>query len=100
MRPVTHAEAYTKLHILLYTTIMNLITLLPKITGMSNWLYLLGALVLGAGFLYWSLAMIFSKKPSVGMDTFKYSIIYLMALFVIMLLDHYLLPMQPLPTGL
>jgi protoheme IX farnesyltransferase len=100
MLPVTHGEAYTKLHILLYTIIMILVTLLPYITGMFNWFYLLGALVLGAGFLYWSLAMIFSKKPSVGMDTFKYSIIYLMALFVIMLLDHYLLPMQPLPTGL
>lgn len=93
MLPVTHGEAYTKLHILLYTIIMILVTVLPYITGMFNWLYLLGALVLGAGFLYWSLAMIFSKKASVGMDTFKYSIVYLMALFIIMLLDHYLLPM-------
>ena len=93
MLPVTHGEAYTKLHILLYTIIMIIVTVLPYITGMFNWLYLLGALVLGAGFLYWALAMIFSKKPSVGMDTFKYSIIYLMALFVIMVLDHYLLPM-------
>lgn len=93
MLPVTHGEAYTKLHILLYTIIMIIVTVLPYVTGMFNWLYLLGALVLGAGFLYWALAMIFSKKPSVGMDTFKYSIIYLMALFVIMLLDHYLLPM-------
>lgn len=93
MLPVTHGVAYTKLHILLYTIIMILVTVLPFITHMFSWLYLLGALVLGAGFLYWSLAMIFSKKASVGMDTFKYSIVYLMALFVIMLLDHYLLPM-------
>lgn len=92
MLPVTHGVAYTKLHILLYTIIMILVTILPYLTGMFNWLYLLGALVLGAGFLYWSLAMIFSKKPSVSMDTFKYSIVYLMALFVVMLLDHYLLP--------
>lgn len=93
MLPVTHGEAYTKLHILLYTIIMIIVTVLPYITGMFNWLYLLGALVLGAGFLYWSLAMIFSKRASVGMDTFKYSIVYLMLLFIIMLLDHYLLPM-------
>ena len=92
MLPVTHGEQYTKLHILLYTVILVLVTMLPYITGMLNWLYLLGALVLGAGFLYWSLALMFSKKPSVGMDTFKYSIVYLMALFVVMLLDHYLLP--------
>ncbi|MGD8175266.1 heme o synthase [Marinimicrobium sp. ARAG 43.8] len=92
MLPVTHGERYTKLHILLYTVILVLVTMLPFITGMLNWLYLLGALVLGAGFLYWSLALMFSRKPSVGMDTFKYSIVYLMALFVVMLLDHYLLP--------
>jgi len=92
MLPVTHGEQYTKVHILLYTIILVLVSLLPYITGMLNWLYLLGASVLGAGFLYWSLAMLWSKKPSVGMDTFKYSIVYLMALFVIMLLDHYLLP--------
>lgn len=93
MLPVTHGEQYTKLHILLYTVILVLVTMLPYITGMLNWLYLLGALVLGAGFLYWSLALLLSKnKPNVGMDTFKYSIVYLMALFVIMLLDHYLLP--------
>lgn len=92
MLPVTHGEHYTKVHILLYTIILVLVTMLPYITGMLNWLYLLGASVLGVGFLYWSIAMLVSKKPSVGMDTFKYSIVYLMALFVIMLLDHYLLP--------
>ena len=98
MLPVTHGEAYTKLHILLYTIIMIVVSLLPYITGMFNLLYLLGALVLGAGFLYWALAMIFSKNPNVGMDTFKYSIIYLMSLFVIMLLDHYIFPMPAQPN--
>src|SRR5690554_886949 len=93
MLPVTHGVAYTKLHIFLYTIIMVLVTLLPFVMGMLNWLYLVGAVVLGAGFLAWSLVLIFSKSKSVGMDTFKYSIVYLMALFVIMLLDHYLLPM-------
>jgi len=92
MLPVTHGEQYTKLHILLYTIIMVLVTVLPFVTGMMNWLYLVGALVLGAGFIYWSLMMLFSKRENVGMDTFKYSIVYLMALFVVMLLDHYLLP--------
>ncbi|MDQ2076235.1 heme o synthase [Marinimicrobium sp. ABcell2] len=92
MLPVTHGEHYTKVHILLYTLILVLVTVLPYITGMLNWLYLLGALVLGAGFIYWSVVLLVSKKPSVGMDTFKYSIVYLMALFVVMLLDHYLLP--------
>jgi protoheme IX farnesyltransferase len=91
MLPVTHGEKYTKLHILLYTVLMIIVTVLPFVTGMSGWLYLLGALVLGAGFLYWAIVMMIGKKPNAGMDTFKYSIIYLMALFLVMLVDHYLI---------
>ncbi|MGH1373012.1 MAG: heme o synthase [Cellvibrionaceae bacterium] len=96
MLPVTHGEHYTKIHILLYTLILFAVTLLPYATGMLNWLYLLGAVVLGAGFLYWAVRLLLSKDSSLGMDTFKYSIIYLMALFVVMLADHYLLPPNPL----
>ena len=89
MLPVTHGEKYTKQSILLYTVIMLLVTLLPFATGMSGLLYLLGALALGAGFLYWAITMMIGKKPDAGMDTFRYSIVYLMALFIIMLIDHY-----------
>jgi len=99
MLPVTHGERYTKLHILLYTIILCLVTMLPYLTGMFNWLYLLGAVILGAGFIYWSLVMLFGNNPNSSMETFKYSIIYLMALFVVMLLDHYLLPVNPILAG-
>ena len=94
MLPVTHGVRYTKIHIVLYTIIMILVTVLPYVTGMFNWLYLLGALILGAGFLYWSVVMLLDKHPDAPMQTFKYSIIYLMVLFVVMLLDHYLLPVS------
>jgi len=93
MLPVTHGEKYTKIHILLYTLILFAVSLLPFATQMMNKLYLLGAVILGVGFIYYALSM-FGKNKNAGMDTFKYSIIYLMALFVIMLLDHYLLPVQ------
>jgi protoheme IX farnesyltransferase len=96
MLPVTHGVAFTKLHILLYTVIMFLITLLPYATRMSGPLYLLGAVVLGAGFLYWAIELLRDKNPNAPMETFKYSIIYLMALFVVMLLDHYLFPVSTL----
>lgn len=94
MLPVTHGEHYTKIHILLYTIIMVAVTMLPFATGMLNQFYLLGAVILGAGFIYHALRMLFSKNPNTGMDTFRYSIIYLMALFVIMLIDHYLFPVS------
>ena len=96
MLPVTHGVAFTKLHILLYTVIMILITLLPFATRMSGPLYLLGAVVLGGGFLYWAIELLRDKNPNAPMETFKYSIIYLMALFVIMLIDHYLFPVHTL----
>lgn len=92
MLPVTHGDAFTRLHILLYTVIMFLITLLPFVTRMSGPLYLLGAVVLGLGFLYWAVELMRNRNPRAPMETFKYSIIYLMALFVIMLADHYLFP--------
>ena len=94
MLPVTHGEHYTKLHILLYTFMMFAVTLLPFATGMFGWIYLLGALVLGGGFIYWSIVLLMGKQPNAAMDTFKYSIVYLMALFVVMLLDHYVLPLS------
>ena len=92
MLPVTHGERYTKLHIMLYTLIMFVVTLLPFVTGMFGWVYLLGAVILGSGFIYWSIVLLIGKQPNAAMDTFRYSIVYLMALFVVMLLDHYLLP--------
>ena len=91
MLPVTHGDRYTKLHILLYTILMLVVTLLPYLTGMSGWLYLLGALVLGAGFLYWAIRLYLDSDAALGMTTFKYSIIYLLALFAIMLVDHQLI---------
>jgi len=91
MLPVTHGVAYTKLHILLYTFILFAVSLLPFATAMLGWLYLLGAVVLGLGFVYWAVEMLRDRNPNAGMETFKYSIIYLMALFCIMLLDHYLI---------
>ncbi|QQD18352.1 protoheme IX farnesyltransferase [Spongiibacter nanhainus] len=92
MMPVTHGIAYTKLQTLLYTILLFVVTLLPFATGMSGPLYLLGAVCLGAGFIYWAVAMMRGKDPKAPMSTFKYSIIYLMALFIVMLLDHYLFP--------
>ncbi|MBV1931440.1 MAG: heme o synthase [Porticoccaceae bacterium] len=90
MLPVTHGERYTKLHTLLYTIVLIPVTVMPWLVGMSGWMYLLGALVLGGGFLYWAIVLMVSKKPDLGMATFKYSIVYLLALFAIMLIDHYL----------
>ncbi len=89
MLPVTHGEAFTRLHILLYTLIMVAVSLLPFAIGMSGWLYLAGALALGAGFLYWAVVLLLNRNPRAPIETFKYSIVYLMALFLVLLVDHW-----------
>jgi protoheme IX farnesyltransferase len=92
MLPVTHGEHYTKVHILLYTVILVVTSVLPFVIGMSNVFYLVSALGLGAGFLYWSLVLLTRNDPRVPMQTFRYSIVYLMLLFLALLGDHYLFP--------
>ncbi|HBO14592.1 MAG TPA: protoheme IX farnesyltransferase [Halieaceae bacterium] len=99
MLPVTHGEAFTKLHILLYTIIMFLITLLPFATRLSGPLYLAGALVLGGRFLWWAIVLMRGTNPRAAIMTFKYSINYLMLLFLVMLVDHYLFTPGQLPFG-
>lgn len=89
MLPVTHGEAYTKLHILLYTLIMFVVTMLPFLTGMSGVIYLVGATLLGARFLYWSVVLLRGSRADAAIKTFRFSITYLMLLFVVLLVDHY-----------
>lgn len=92
MLPVTHGVAFTKLHIMLYTLIMFAITLLPFVTRMSSWLYLAGAVILGARFIWLAGVLLWGDDRKAAIATFKYSITYLMALFLVMLVDHYLMP--------
>lgn len=90
MLPVTHGIRYTKLNVLLYTVLLLVVSILPFVVGMSGWLYLIGALLLGMRFLYWAYLLYRSEQPIVAMRTFRFSIIYLMLLFVFLLIDHYL----------
>ena len=88
--------AYIGNRIVQLIPVLFLISLLPYATHMSGPLYLLGALILGGGYLYWAIELLRDKNPRAPMEAFKYSIIYLMALFVIMLLDHYIFPVSAL----
>ena len=92
MLPITHGVAYTKLHIVLYTILLIISSVLPFVIGMSNVFYLVSALALGAGFLYWSLMMFWDRSPDAPIETFKYSILYLALLFLALLIDHYMMP--------
>ena len=90
MLPVTHGEHYTKVHILLYTCVLLAVSLLPFVIHMSGVLYLACALGLGARFLHWAWVLYRGTLPHAAINTFKYSIYYLFALFIALLVDHYL----------
>ena len=92
MLPVTHGVNYTRWQILLYTVLLVIATVLPWITGMSGLFYLGGALVLGVVFLWYAWRLLDPPDEFFAMRTFRYSIVYLMALFAFLLLDHWLLP--------
>lgn len=97
MLPVSYGVVYTRWQILFYTVLLFLVTLLPWITGMSSVFYLGGAIVLGAGFLYYAIRMMKPPSEAFAMQMFRYSIWYLMALFAFLLVDHWLLPGARLP---
>jgi protoheme IX farnesyltransferase len=98
MLPVTHGEAYTRLHIFFYTLILLAVSLLPFAIGMSGYLYLAGALALGGGFVYWAVVLLRNRNPRAPIETFKYSILYLMLLFGVLLVDHYIPTATPEPA--
>ena len=89
MLPVTHGNRYTELHILLYTLMLLAVSLLPFVTGMSGVLYLAGALALGLRFVLYAVRLLRGDDRRVALNTFKYSITYLMSLFVVLLVDHF-----------
>lgn len=89
MLPVTHGVRYTKLHILLYTFILLAVSLMPYVIQMSGPLYLVVALGLGLRFIDWAWALWRESRPHAAIKTFKYSLWYLLWLFVALLVDHY-----------
>jgi heme o synthase len=90
MLPVTHGVRFTRWQILFYSIILVLVTLLPWLTGMSGLAYLAGATVLNIGFLGYAVALMKSDDEQLSMQMFHYSVVYLMALFAFLLVDHYL----------
>ena len=89
MLPVTHGSEFTRKCILLYTVLLAAITLLPFATHMSGLLYLVGAVILNVVFISYSFRLYMNYSDMLARQTFSYSIVYLAALFALLLIDHY-----------
>lgn len=90
MLPVTHGVAYTRVQILLYTILLVIVSIFPYLIQMSGLLYLVAALVLGVMFLIHVWKMFDNDAEKQPIKTFVFSINYLMWLFGVMLVDHYI----------
>lgn len=89
MLPVTHGVAHTRLHVLLYSILLLIVTVLPSVTGMSGLIYLAIAMPMGLVFIYYAILMMRRQDAKTAMTTFWYSIVYITVLFAALLIDHY-----------
>jgi protoheme IX farnesyltransferase len=90
MLPVTHGKEYTRVQVLLYTLILFAVSLLPFAIRMSGWLYFVAALALGAVYVAYAVRIVTRYSDRLARSAFRYSIVYLAALFAALLVDHYL----------
>jgi len=90
MLPVTHGSDYTRLQVLLYTLILFGVSLLPYAVRMSGWLYLACAVALGLVYIGYAVRIRLAYSDRLARSCFRYSIVYLAALFAALLVDHYL----------
>ncbi|MBX9705406.1 MAG: heme o synthase [Gammaproteobacteria bacterium] len=88
MLPITHGIEYTKTHVLLYTGLLLVVGWLPYIVGASGIIYFIGSTILGVIFLYYAIRLKLSSDVRWGQRTFRYSIVYLALLFIVLLVDH------------
>lgn len=91
MLPVTHGQQFTRLHILLYSIALMATTALPYVIGMSGWLYLVCAMVLGALFVWYAWRLYLQYSDELSRKLFRFSILYLSLLFAALLVDHWLI---------
>lgn len=92
MLPVTHGSEFTRLHVFLYTIVLFAGTLLPFVYGMSGWIYLVSAVLLGLGFMGYAFKLWRQYSDDLARATFRFSIWHLSLLFAALLIDHYLSP--------
>ncbi|HET7791866.1 MAG TPA: heme o synthase [Rhizobacter sp.] len=93
MLPVTHGNEFTRLQVLLYTFVLFAATLLPFVFGMSGPIYLVSAVLLGAGFIGYAWKLWRQYSDALARSTFRFSILHLSLLFAALLVDHYLWPL-------
>jgi protoheme IX farnesyltransferase len=98
MLPVVNGARTTRWHVLAYTIVLVASSLLPWVLGYSGLIYGVSAVLLGAGFIYVSVRVMFDQQDEKGRSltrdgparqAFKYSLTYLFILFAALAVDHW-----------
>ena len=87
MLPVVAGAEKTRQHVLGYTAVLVLVSLLPWALGLAGPLFGLAALALGGGFLGYAVRLWRDRSQRTATRTFRYSIVYLFALFGALVVD-------------
>jgi protoheme IX farnesyltransferase len=88
MLSVTHGKEFTSLQMLLYTLLLTLVTLLPYLLHFSNEIYLIGSMLCNGVFIYLSIRLLIEQTTKRAQQTFRYSIVYLLLIFILIMLDR------------
>jgi protoheme IX farnesyltransferase len=89
MLPVVEPEGrVTSQQIVVYTLMLVPVSLLPTLIDMAGTVYLIGAVALGLGFLYFSLRAAVQRTTWQARRLLLASVLYLPALFILMVLNH------------
>jgi len=87
MMPVVHGEAETRRQIVLYTTLLVVLTLLPVVFGFFGAIYAFAAVALGGAFLGLSVRLQRRADRRSALRTYLFSLAYLALLFGAMVVD-------------
>ncbi|EKD71342.1 MAG: prenyltransferase family protein, partial [uncultured bacterium] len=92
MLPITHGIPFTKINIVFYSLLTIACSLMPYAIGMSGDVYLVTVAILDIGLITYALKLQFAAQDNgIALKTFHYSLVYLTGLFLVILLDHYLM---------
>lgn len=95
MLPAAWGELEARRHIILYSILLCIVTLMPFLFHGLGWIYFIGAALLGAYFFMLAARLWFTRdsaKP-IARKLYHYSNAYLALLFALMVLDTILLPL-------
>lgn len=88
MLPVVKGDRVTVIQITVYAVLTAIVCVVPLLTGEAGGVYVIGAGLLNLGLLVYSLRLLQDSSRQKARALFKYSMLYLALIFVVMAIDR------------